>query len=154
MWKSMIERVLIEDRAKASIAKEMASNLVTETGGILIGYRRGSEIRVTAASGPGPKSERNLTSVLVDGEFAQKFTVDAFSASNGKVDYVGDWHCHLNFLIGPSDLDLEAMRIVSESGAILTATPITMIWCRWTKRCASYVYESNLILREIECVTL
>lgn len=144
-----LESIVISKTAVAVIRREMSKVLLTETGGPLVGYIDGQKLVVTDASGPGPRSALRPCSVLIDGVHAQRFCDAALKASSGIIDYVGDWHCHLGWSLEPSDRDLEAMAMMAQWKYSPTRTPVSLIWSRWTSRCAAYVFEASQKLRPV-----
>lgn len=88
------------------IEREVASfsrNL--ETGGILIGHSEPSgPIRVTHASGPGPKAVHMPSHFLRDTEYCATILRECYEKYGA--DYVGEWHSHVGPLNRPSEGDL------------------------------------------------
>ncbi|HXQ33012.1 MAG TPA: Mov34/MPN/PAD-1 family protein [Anaerolineales bacterium] len=76
-----------------------------ETGGILIGHSEASgSIRVTHASGPGPKAVHRPTYFLRDTEYCAAILAQRYEKSGA--DYVGEWHSHAGGINHPSAGDL------------------------------------------------
>jgi hypothetical protein len=76
-----------------------------ETGGILIGHSDASGwIRVTHASGPGPRAVHQPTYFLRDTEYCAAILADCYEKFG--VDYIGEWHSHVGRLNQPSTGDL------------------------------------------------
>ena len=124
----------------------------TETGGVLVGYLEADTLFVTSASGPGSRAELRMFSVLIDGVHGRDFCSSAFADSHGKVDYVGDWHCHLAFCIRPSAQDHQAMQIMADFKDSPTTTPISLIWSKYTGKVVAYRFTSLRKLRRIPCL--
>src|SRR5687767_5862221 len=127
----MIRRIVVQAQAVAVMMQERRKVILTETGGPMVGYVEKDEVIVTGAAGPGPRAKLTPFSVVVDGVFAQKFCDDALRQSGGKVDYVGDWHCHPAFSVDPSADDLRAMKTMAEFEHCPTAEPVSLIWSKW-----------------------
>lgn len=75
-----------------------------ETGGILIGFHAGKDIRVVKASDAGPNAQRSSCGFLRDTRYCQAM-LDQEHAGSG-ADYVGEWHTHVIDLPRPSEGDL------------------------------------------------
>lgn len=85
-----------------------------ETGGPLVGYLTGDgAIVVTHAGGPGPNAVHARYSMEVDGAHAQRFCDGLRNATDGRLDYVGDWHNHPGFSLKPSTHDVAAIRTMA-----------------------------------------
>lgn len=103
-------KIRLRQEAYEAIATETSKHLPVETGGILLGYREGTDFFVTHA-------------LLVDGQGASgvKYVrddvransiLDAFLAErdlNDPVGYIGEWHSH-PAPQGPSPIDVAAIR--------------------------------------------
>lgn len=137
--------VVLEPAVSAAIVAEMRRAKGTETGGVLVGYTRECELIACAASGPGPRAELSRHKVMVDGEFAAKFCQQMFERTDGRCDYIGDWHCHLSCLVIPSELDHNAMRIMAEFPSSPTRHPVSVIRAKWSGRTKAYRYDERLV---------
>lgn len=146
-----VERVVIGRQALAQMRKEMKKVWKTETGGVLVGSLVDGVLSVTSASGPGPRAELRLCSVLIDGVHAGQFCAAASKKSQGKIDYVGDWHCHLSLTIKPSNMDLSAMQTMADFEGSPTRTPITLIFSKYTGKLKAYLFTEKRRLRELPC---
>jgi integrative and conjugative element protein (TIGR02256 family) len=113
-----------------------------ETGGPLVGYLSDDgAVVVTGAGGPGPRAQRRLTSVQIDGRHATAFCSQIYHQSNGSFDYVGDWHRHTLWSLKPSKSDEQAMMVLSES--CLLGAPISLIYRRLPESMAVYVLNAQ-----------
>lgn len=148
----MFKSVVLQGAVAASIAREMAKVAITETGGALAGHIDGDRLIVTSASGPGSRAELRMRSVLIDGEHAQRFCDNVRARTNGKDDYVGDWHCHLGYSLRPSDLDYDAMRTMATFEFTPTTTPVSIIWSKWSRNVHAFYYDGSPKLRKISLV--
>jgi integrative and conjugative element protein (TIGR02256 family) len=75
-----------------------------ETGGVLIGFHEGKDIRVVKASDAGPNAQRSACGFLRDTAYCQGMLDREHSLSGA--DYVGEWHTHVIDLPHPSEGDL------------------------------------------------
>ena len=76
-----------------------------EAGGTLMGYRSGQHLHVLYATVPMPldKSSRISFERLDPGH--QLAVTEAWKESQGRVDYLGDWHTHPQLNPSPSGID-------------------------------------------------
>lgn len=126
-------RVVLLERAYLKIVSLMKPVWFRETGGALVGYLNDSrEVIITDACGPGPRAESQLLSIKIDGEYTGNFCNEVFRKSNGRYDYIGDWHCHPSFYIRPSEMDRLTMVELSEVEG-LPDFPISVIFSRFTR---------------------
>ncbi len=78
-----------------------------ETGGILVGFNLGLNIKISIASDAGPNAQRSTTHFLRDTDYCRQFLAEQY-ATNG-ADYVGEWHSHVISLHRLSRGDLETV---------------------------------------------
>lgn len=100
----------ISSAARAVIEREvMTFSLSLETGGILIGHSEPSGlVRVTFASGPGPKAVHLPTYFLRDTQYCANILREHYAQSGA--DYVGEWHSHVGRMPRPSGGDLMTLN--------------------------------------------
>jgi integrative and conjugative element protein (TIGR02256 family) len=121
-----------------------------ETGGPLVGYVSPARaVVISEIGGPGPRATLTRHSVTIDGEHAQKFCNRAYRLSNGRVDYVGDWHRHTGLSLAPSKEDSEAMKTMANFAHCPIKNPISLIYRRWPVRFKMYVLNCKGVLEEI-----
>jgi integrative and conjugative element protein (TIGR02256 family) len=137
--------VFVRAAAMKSICAEMRKAIFTETGGALVGYLDRAVLIVTAASGPGPRGRFSCSQVMIDGAYAAKFCQRAFRESGGRIDYVGDWHCHLSWVVRPSVLDHIAMKTMAEFTQSNTRHPVSLIRAQWSRRMKAFRYDEKLV---------
>lgn len=65
-----------------------------ESGGIFLGYRRGSHLHVTMASAPQPSDARSRYSFWRSKSAHQDIALRKWRASKQTMDYLGEWHTH------------------------------------------------------------
>jgi integrative and conjugative element protein (TIGR02256 family) len=78
-----------------------------ETGGILMGFHEGKNIRVVKASDAGPNARRSSCGFLRDTAYCQAALNEEYALSGA--DYVGEWHTHVIALRRPSEGDLNTL---------------------------------------------
>ena len=85
--------IAIEAVAYESLRSLALSSKSTETGGILVGFHEGSDIRISNVSGPGDNASRSEVHVVRDTQHCKQFLQVEYS--NSGADYVGEWHSHV-----------------------------------------------------------
>jgi integrative and conjugative element protein (TIGR02256 family) len=75
-----------------------------ETGGILLGHDRGSEMHVTIAGDAGPAARRERHRFLRDLDHARALADEAYDDHGGV--WIGEWHTHPKGPPTPSAVDL------------------------------------------------
>lgn len=76
-----------------------------ESGGILLGKRRGKHIEVLVATEPMPKDRRSQYFFGREADGHSEVAWLAWRSGNRTVDYVGEWHTHRQRVPTPSGLD-------------------------------------------------
>ncbi|WP_283848636.1 Mov34/MPN/PAD-1 family protein [Bradyrhizobium australafricanum] len=106
-----------------------------ENGGILLGWRSGEDYTVVDLRGPGPLAFHGRHCLLPDHKWQMAEIKSAFEASDGDLDYLGDWQSHSDGVAEMSDLDsatlLRIARIVTAPQMLIVAGSQT----DWTPRC-------------------
>lgn len=77
-----------------------------ESGGILLGYRRGSHLHVTEATGPLVSDQASRTRFFRSAAPHQQAALARWRESDGTMDYVGEWHTHPEHSPSPSPIDV------------------------------------------------
>lgn len=100
-------RVLIEGAVLDSIFDyQQLKPSAPEAGGILLGYRRGVHLHIVRATTPQPSDMRMRYRFDRRDQFHQTIATKAWQASEGTIDYVGEWHTHPETNPSPSSLDI------------------------------------------------
>jgi integrative and conjugative element protein (TIGR02256 family) len=92
-----------------------------ESGGILLGSKVEHEERliVTEMTLPSPKDESGPFTFVRNAEPANKLISQAWEASDGITNYLGEWHTHNEKIPHPSFVDENLMRQVVEEKSCL-----------------------------------
>lgn len=107
--------VLLEEEAMQLIrAYRQDRPAITEAGGVLLGFRRGSHLQVTHATPPGQDDKRSRTSFYRAPAGHQAAAREHWRAHGEAGDYVGEWHTHPEEVPTPSLVDLREWAIVME----------------------------------------
>lgn len=99
-----------------------------ESGGILLGYRRGNHLHIVAATTPQPDDQRMRFRFFRRDINHHKVAVRQWELSGKTLDYVGEWHTHPEPEPIPSSLDM------SEWKKICRARQMSMVFliAGWT----------------------
>lgn len=124
----MLKRVLIEPAVRASLAGHTRSKPEVETGGILLGRRIDADtLLLTRASPPGPRATHRRFSFLRDTAFLQRYLDATHARSEGKDDYLGEWHVHPALDAPPSRTDRRSLRRIARSSRYAVTEPVLLI---------------------------
>jgi integrative and conjugative element protein (TIGR02256 family) len=121
--------VFIVQSVLTTIRREVRRARFTETGGPMVGYvSEDRALVVTHAAGPGPRAKLSTFSVLIDGSHAQQFCERISRRTDGRIDYVGDWHRHLGWSLNASNDDRRAMREMAAFEYCPITNPASLIY--------------------------
>lgn len=149
----MIEQIFLCENAIKSLKLEVKNVEGVETGGALIGYLSDTYAVVTHCSGPGPRSQKTRTSVVIDGEYTTNYCFELSSLSKGRIYYLGDWHIHLlNYLL-PSSTDIEAMENLLSSKVNIWGSLISIIFYKDLTSYRAFEFLNNRDFHEVKMVT-
>lgn len=81
-----------------------------EAGGLLLGFRRGSHLHVTACTQPFPADKRTRTSFKRTCAGHAEIAYTRWRTSQERMDYLGEWHSHPEAKASPSGIDLREWR--------------------------------------------
>lgn len=81
-----------------------------ESGGILLGYRRGSHLHVTEATVPLASDQASRTRFSRSAAPHQEAALARWRQSDGTIDYLGEWHTHPEHSPSPSTIDTDGWR--------------------------------------------
>lgn len=112
-------------------------------------FDKNGQLVVTNAAGPGPASTLEHYSVTIDGKHAQEFFDQSGRESDGRIDYVGDWHKHTGFSLAPSKQDVFGMKTMADFEFSPTRHPISLIYRIWPLAWQVYVWDGSGSLLKI-----
>ena len=98
-----------------------------ETGGVLIGAFRDSELEILFASEPEPKAVKRSDWLEKDIDFCQEFLDTHFEKNGNRGLYLGEWHYHPFRDNRPSNTDLASLTSISYQKEYLTDKPVMII---------------------------
>jgi integrative and conjugative element protein (TIGR02256 family) len=121
-----------------------------EIGGVLVGYATVDHALVVIdASGPGPRSLCTRHTVRIDGRYATTFCASAAEASNGSVQYLGDWHVHTDDTADPSPVDIAALKKLPKLNA--WGYPAFSLILNASLRAYTCIYRRGPQVNTLEC---
>ncbi len=86
-----------------------------ETGGILIGYRRGIHLHVVKCTYPFSKDRSSLFRFFRQDPQHKKIAIDFWRQTNKKGYYIGEWHTHPQDFPASSSVDNETWTKLTRS---------------------------------------
>jgi integrative and conjugative element protein (TIGR02256 family) len=92
--------------------------LPCETGGFLMGLRRGQHFEITGATYPGAKDVSTPYSFSRLDEHHAQDIHDAWKSNESFVTLIGDWHSHPTGSGSPSSKDRRAWRSLLSNGLV------------------------------------
>jgi integrative and conjugative element protein (TIGR02256 family) len=121
-------RIRLSADAEATIRRLAGAKFDRETGGILIGRTdRDGSIDVLMATDAGPAAVETRTLFERDIDFVRQELALAAERLGHDIDYVGEWHSHVDASLRPSARDIESMTGIASSHNYLTREPIMII---------------------------
>ena len=81
-----------------------------ESGGILLGYRRGSHLHVTEATAPLDSDQASRTRFFRSATPHQQAALARWRESGDTMDYLGEWHTHPEYNPSPSTIDMRGWQ--------------------------------------------
>jgi integrative and conjugative element protein (TIGR02256 family) len=109
------------------MAEEAEGHRPNETGGILLGHRKGLDIVVRDVVGAGPAAVRTATGMRPDRDYQVRAIREAFAASDGAVTYLGDWHSHPEGNTALSHRDRRTLRNIAREHDAFCPEPALLI---------------------------
>lgn len=98
--------VLLEDQVLQIVAAHRQRHQRDpESGGILLGYRRGPHLHVAEATAPSDSDKASRTRFFRSAAPHQQAAVARWRQSGGTMDYLGEWHTHPEHSPSPSTMD-------------------------------------------------
>lgn len=107
--------LILPDVMIDAMRSESERGLPNETGGVLLGHVDAPGCTViTGVVGPGPRALHTRTRFRRDGEYSQQEVDRLHAESEGRDDYVGEWHSH-PASVGPSGVDRGSMQWIGRN---------------------------------------
>lgn len=122
------KRLYILQEAFLSLKNETHLRMDVETGGVLMGYHtKTQESVITHACPPGPHAIHEKYSFVFDSQYCQNYIHDIYSATQGRITYIGDWHSHIEPSLKPSSIDRSEIERLSKSKVSRLSNPFMVI---------------------------
>ncbi|MBX3037793.1 MAG: Mov34/MPN/PAD-1 family protein [Anaerolineales bacterium] len=123
------QKILVSLEVIEFIEREAYLSRKTETGGVIggIGRVEDKNVFITKVSNGGPNAIKKPFFFSRDTKYCQEIVNEWARNSNGEVDYLGEWHKHLEREPKPSSIDIETMKKISQSSDYHISQPILMI---------------------------
>lgn len=110
------------------IEAECARAFPDETGGILLGYRGGTdELVVTAVIGPGPRAHHSPYAFSPDYDFHEREVARIYHESGRNWNYLGDWHSHPGGGPRLSKTDRSTIARIGSSAEARAPEPVMLV---------------------------
>lgn len=100
--------VILSDVIKTLLSHRQLTPASKESGGVIIGERRGKHLVVRMISVPNQNDIRKRNFVDRVGPHHQELVNKAFEESGGTSQYLGEWHTHPEDSPSPSGTDLKS----------------------------------------------
>jgi integrative and conjugative element protein (TIGR02256 family) len=110
-------KLLVEPRLIARLSTyRQTVETASESGGILMGYRRGVHIHVTECTFPHQFDRQSRLRYFRHAGYHHRIAVQRWYETGETLDYVGEWHTHPEDAPVPSSIDVFHWRQIAESG--------------------------------------
>lgn len=123
----MASETWIETTALARMEQDASEFFPLETGGVLVGYRSGSDQVVTAVVGGGPRAIRTEICFEADHEYQCEELDRLFRKSKGVTVYLGDWHTHPLMSPELSATDRRTLRRIARHAPAKCTSPLMVV---------------------------
>lgn len=100
-----------------------------ETGGVLLGYLADqcSSPVASHSIGPGPRAVHEPTRFVPDHDFQVAEIARLYEVSNGRLQYLGDWHTHPGNYPALSSMDKATLKRISRYKEARIEQPVMLI---------------------------
>jgi integrative and conjugative element protein (TIGR02256 family) len=107
---------------------EARSWVPCETGGVLLGWRRGPDVVVTHVIDAGPRAQHGQTWFRPDSDWQADRIARLYEDSGRTLSYLGDWHTHPDGRPVPSRRDVRTLRCIAGAAEARCPDPVMLIW--------------------------
>lgn len=98
-----------------------------EVGGVLLGYRNGSDCVITHIVGPGHEAQHARYGFIPDTAYQREVTLRVFEETRGVSRYLGDWHTHPGAAARLSSIDKRTLRRIARSCEAQCPAPLMLV---------------------------
>ncbi|WP_390902658.1 Mov34/MPN/PAD-1 family protein [Sphingomonas oryzagri] len=110
----MTVRLLFDRTVRASLIRFHArATHRLESGGLLLGYRKGSDLHVVDATFPSRWDRATRTMFHRSAIDHRRKAFKAWRTSSGTIDWIGEWHTHPGGTARPSSIDLRSWATIT-----------------------------------------
>ena len=111
---------LVIEHAVQKITSPFTQNVMgkPESGGILLGFRRGDHLHIVSATEPQADDRQSRFHFIRQDRHHQNEAFRHWNASGEKMDYLGEWHTHPELNPSPSGHDICEWRKISIQRAV------------------------------------
>lgn len=86
------------------------NNSKPESGGILLGLRRGTHMEISLATSPFKEDVQSRYRFFRKDQQHEQVARENWKKSNGYIDYLGEWHTHPENIPEPSSIDIAGWK--------------------------------------------
>lgn len=148
----MHDRCWFDRGALAALFAEAGRWRFRETGGALLGWRSDDGPVVARILGPGPKARHRWSSFEPDGKWQNEQGQAIYSATGGRIAYLGDWHTHPRGSGQPSAQDRKTAHMIAGDRDFRAPKPLYAIAHPTKTRDVPWsleIYEVDAVFRKL-----
>lgn len=116
----------ISTRVLKTIENETRFHYPNEFGGVFIGFKESENFIITDILIPDEYKNGRTIFVRHPGTLNERLS-EIHNVTNGKIQYLGEWHSHPDGPTNPSNTDIGAMREIAQDKSIYIDKPLLMI---------------------------
>jgi integrative and conjugative element protein (TIGR02256 family) len=146
--------VWLSSRVMQSMSEYARDLSPLENGGILLGWRSGEDRIIADLRGPGPLALHGRHCFLPDHKWQVAEINQAFEASRGDLDYLGDWHSHPDGVAEMSDLDSATLLRIARRVSAPLMLIVAGSGMEWSARCWKGQTVRPLLRQRLVATTL
>lgn len=117
----MSAMILIDHSVVNRIQTAAKEHHPLESGGLLLGLRRGSHLHILRSTKPFPRDSASRTRFKRKDPRHQRVAKRLWTASKGFIDWLGEWHSHPGGSTFPSSIDVTTWRRQTNQNQIAMA---------------------------------
>lgn len=106
---------------------EASNRELLETGGVLLGWRNGTDVVVSHVVGPGPDAQHDRSAFHPDSAWQAKKIAELYEDCGRRLEYLGDWHTHPGGRPWPSRRDERTLQHIADSSEARCPDPVMVI---------------------------
>lgn len=114
-----------------------------EVGGILLGYRNGTDTVVTHLVGPGDNAHHAWYGFSPDEAYQRDTALRVFAQTDGVSRYLGDWHTHPGAPARLSSIDKRTLRRIARSAEAQCPAPLMLVLGQGRPAWLPHIYSTQ-----------